>query len=66
MSKELAEKMDLDGANEEAREELEEVMENAPDLDMTKEEFDERLEKARNGEYIPKEVDSWEELWDDR
>lgn len=64
MSKELAEKLDLDGDNEEAREEFEKVMENASDLDMTKEELDERIEKSRNGEYIPKGVNSWEELWD--
>jgi hypothetical protein len=66
MSKELAEKLDLDGTNEEAREEFEELIENNPFSDLSKEELEERIERARNGEYLPKEVDSWEELWKDR
>lgn len=63
MSKELAEKMDLD-SSEKDREEFEELMENNCFEDMDKEELDEHIERARNGEYIPQKLASWEELWE--
>lgn len=64
MSKELAEKMDVDGS-EKCREEFEALMKNSCFEDMDKEELDKRIERARNGEYIPQEVSSWGELWEE-
>lgn len=65
MSKELAEAMDLDPISEESREEFEELMEANCSVEISKERLDEIIEKSRNGEYVTKEVDSWEELWDE-
>lgn len=64
MSKELAEALDIDAASKEVKEHFEELMESTPDIE-DKERFEQRVEAARDGEYLPRRVDSWEELWED-
>lgn len=64
MSRELAEAMDVDSISEEKREEFKNLVDTDVQPEISKEEFEERLKAIRNGEYVPRRVDSWEELWD--
>lgn len=66
MSKNLAELIDTDGELTESQKEVLEDLQAGNGTDnLTQDEFEKRVEKVRNGEFIPRRVNSWADLWDE-
>lgn len=60
MSKELADKL----SGIEATKATKEKARSARNNSTVSDEFSERIEAHRNGDFVPKKVNSWSVLWD--